>query len=70
MRFAEFRREGRPWAFWLEDWNGRDHTKYMKRVAAYRKQYPPFTPTIEFGNDNPMKEEREKHVQEVNAVTA
>ena len=70
VRFSEFRREGRPWVFWLEDWNERDHTKYMKHVAAYRKQYPPFTPTIDFGKDNPMKEEMEKHVQEVKNVTA
>ena len=70
VRFSEFRREGRPWVFWLEDWNERDHTKYMKHVAAYRKQYPSITPTIDFGKDNPMKEEMEKYVQEVENVTA
>jgi hypothetical protein len=70
VRFAEFRREGRPWIFWLENWNERDHTKYMKHVAAYRKQHPPFTPTVDFGKDNPMKEEMERYAKEVKAVTA
>lgn len=70
VRFGEFRREGRPWVFWFEEWNEREHTKYMERVASYRKQYPPITPTIDFGKDNPMKEEMEKHVQDVKNVTA
>lgn len=70
VRFGDFRSQGRPWVFWFQDGDDRDHTKYMKRVAAYRKQYPPFTPTIDFGKDNPMKEEMEKHAAEVNKVTA
>ena len=70
VHFAEFRREERPWIFWLYGWKEREHAKYMKHVASYRKQYPPFTTTIDFGKDNPMKEEMEKHVQDVKNVTA
>ncbi len=74
VRFGDFRREGRPWVFWFQDGYERDHTKYMKRVAAYRKQYPPFAPTfaptLDYGKDNTMKEELEKYAQEVKAVTA
>jgi hypothetical protein len=70
VRFGDFRREGRPWVFWFQDGYERDHTKYMKRVAAYRNQYPPFAPTLDYGKDNPMKEEFEKYAQEVKAVTA
>lgn len=68
VRFAQFRREGHPWIFWLEDGYERDHTKYMKRVAAYRKKHPPFIPSLEFGNE--MKEEMEQYAQEVKAETA
>jgi hypothetical protein len=73
VRFAAYRREGRPWVFFLENWEERDHNKYMKRVAAYRKQYPPFIPTVDFGTNNPMKEDKdemEKYAQEVKDVTA
>lgn len=42
----------------------------MKRVAAYRKQYPPFAPPLDYGKDNPMKEEFEKYAQDVEAITA
>ena len=70
VRFGDFRREGRPRVFWFQDGYVRDHTKYMKRVASYRKQYPPFAPSLDYGKDNPMKEEFEKYAQEIKAITA
>ncbi len=70
VRFSEFRREGRPWVFWFQDGYERDHTKYMKHVAAYRKQYPPFVPTIEFEKENSMKEEMQEFSEQVKTVTA
>ncbi len=70
--FSKFRHEGHPWIFLFEgeDWQGRDHAKYMKRVAAYRKQYPPVIPTIDSGENNPIREEMERYKQDVKNITA
>lgn len=42
----------------------------MKRVAAYRKQYPPVIPTIDSDENNPIREEMERYKQDVKNITA
>jgi hypothetical protein len=40
-----FQESGMPWLFWpyMHYW---DHTQSLKRIAQYRKQYPPIAPKI------------------------
>ena len=40
-----FQKSGMPWLFWpyMHSW---DHTPSLKRVAQYRKQYPPVVPKL------------------------
>jgi hypothetical protein len=49
-----FQESGMPWLFWpyMHSW---DHTQSLKRVAQYRKQYPPVAPSIApaVGADDP-----------------
>ena len=69
VRFAQFRREGYPWIFWLQEGYERDHKKYMERVAAYRKQHPPYIPTLRIGEESPMKMEADEFAKEVTRTT-
>jgi hypothetical protein len=49
-----FQESGMPWLFWpyMHSW---DHTPSLRRVAEYRKQYPPVVPerTKTLGADDP-----------------
>jgi hypothetical protein len=49
-----FQDSGMSWLFWpyMHSW---DHTPSLKRVAQYRKQYPPVTPKLApaVGADDP-----------------
>ena len=49
-----FQESGMPWLFWpyIHSW---DHTPSLKRVAQYRKQYPPVAPILApaAGTDDP-----------------
>jgi len=49
-----FQESGMPWLFWpyMHSW---DHTRSLKRVAQYRKQYPPIAPNVApaVGTDDP-----------------
>lgn len=69
VRFSHFRREGKPWIFWPRDGYERDHTRYMQNVAAYRKEHPPVIPTLDFGENNPIKGEMTAFGKEVKDVT-
>lgn len=50
-----FQESGMPWLFWpyMHSW---DHAPSLKRVAQYRKQYPPVAPTLAPapGTDDPV----------------
>jgi hypothetical protein len=70
VRFAQFRREGRPWVLRLQAGYERDHTKYMEHVAAYRKLHPPAVPALGYEKDHPMKSEMEQFAKEVTAATS
>lgn len=41
----QFQDSGIPWLFWPQntEW---DHSRYLKQVAEYRKDYPPVVPKI------------------------
>jgi hypothetical protein len=69
VKFTKFQREGRPWVFLFLGGVERDHEKYMRNVASYRKEYPAVLPTIEYSNDNSMKEEMEQYKKKVVEAT-
>jgi hypothetical protein len=62
--FGRYLEEGRPWVFWPES-SAYDHDKYMRNVAAYRKQYPAVAPTRDPGKDNPNAEQMRSYARDV-----
>jgi len=69
LRFGEFRQKGHPWIFWLAGPPEREHAKWMRGVAAYRKEHPPFSPTLAEPKGGELASNKKHFDQELLQVT-
>jgi len=68
VKALRYREEGQPWMFWPFS-AAYDHKRYLDGVARYRRQHSAPTPSLDFGQLEPMRSEMATHAQEVQRRT-
>jgi hypothetical protein len=68
VKALRYREEGQPWMFWPFS-AAYDHKRYLDGVARYRREHSAPTPSLDFGQSEPMRSEMATYAREVQRRT-